>query len=114
MKKTRAIEDDWTPVWNQEFEFPLRVPELAILRIECLELDTTRNYDFGGQMCVPVSELRTGIRAVPLHGRKGIKYPSVKLLMRFEFEEPDSEVENEVENEVESDTVDEMLLNQEE
>ncbi|XP_010032979.2 phosphoinositide phospholipase C 2 [Eucalyptus grandis] len=98
MKRTEAMEDDWTPVWNEEFEFPLRVPELAILRIEALEFDTTRHHDFGGQMCVPVSELRTGIRAVPLHGRKGIKYPSVKLLMRFEFEEPDSEVENEVEN----------------
>ncbi|KAL3719906.1 hypothetical protein ACJRO7_004830 [Eucalyptus globulus] len=94
MKRTEAMEDDWTPVWNEEFEFPLRVPELAILRIEVLEYDTTRHHDFGGQTCLPVSELIAGIRAVPLHNRKGKRYRSVKLLMQFEFEEPDSETED--------------------
>ncbi|PSR71749.1 Phosphoinositide phospholipase, partial [Actinidia chinensis var. chinensis] len=34
MKKTKPIEDNWVPVWNEEFEFPLTVPELALLRIE--------------------------------------------------------------------------------
>jgi phosphatidylinositol phospholipase C delta len=41
--------------------------------------------DFGGQTCLPVWELRSGIRAIPLHSRKGDKYNNVKLLMRFEF-----------------------------
>ncbi|KAI6670924.1 hypothetical protein NL676_005809 [Syzygium grande] len=91
MRRTRAIEDDWTPVWNEEFEFPLTVPELAILRIEVLEYDTTGHHDFGGQTCLPVSELREGIRGVPLHSRKGVKYRSVKLLVRFEFLAPYSE-----------------------
>ncbi|KAF8394919.1 hypothetical protein HHK36_018858 [Tetracentron sinense] len=85
MKKTKAIEDNWTPVWNEEFEFPLTVPELALLRIEVLEYDLSATDDFGGQTCLPVSDLRTGIRAVPLCNHKGEKYPSVKLLMRFEF-----------------------------
>ncbi|XP_038711781.1 phosphoinositide phospholipase C 2-like isoform X5 [Tripterygium wilfordii] len=85
MNKTKAIEDQWKPVWNEEFEFPLRVPELAILRIEVREYDTSGNHDFGGQTCLPVSELRTGIRAVPLHNRKGDRYKSVRLLMGFEF-----------------------------
>ncbi|XP_010264635.1 PREDICTED: phosphoinositide phospholipase C 2 isoform X2 [Nelumbo nucifera] len=85
MKKTKTIEDDWTPVWDEEFEFPLTVPELALLRIEVHEYDMSEKDDFGGQTCLPVSELRTGIRAVPLHSRKGEKYSSVKLLMRFQF-----------------------------
>ncbi|KAK3022799.1 hypothetical protein RJ639_046901 [Escallonia herrerae] len=85
MKKTRTLEDNWIPNWNEEFEFPLRVPELALLRIEVHEYDMTEKDEFGGQMCLPVSELRSGIRAVPLHSRKGEKYKSVKLLMRFEF-----------------------------
>ncbi|XP_030524527.1 phosphoinositide phospholipase C 2-like [Rhodamnia argentea] len=93
MTSTKAIEDDWTPVWDEEFKFPLTVPELAILRIEVLEYDTTGHHDFGGQTCLPVSELREGIRAVPLHGRKGDRYRSVKLLMRFKFLEPSSELE---------------------
>ncbi|KAJ8769812.1 hypothetical protein K2173_007672 [Erythroxylum novogranatense] len=83
--KTRVIEDNWTPVWDEEFTFPLSVPELALLRIEVHEYDITDSDDFGGQTCLPVSELRQGIRAVPLFSRKGEKYNSVRLLMRFLF-----------------------------
>ncbi|MFG1552227.1 hypothetical protein ACDT19_14080, partial [Staphylococcus aureus] len=39
MKKTKAIEDNWAPSWNEEFEFPLTVPELALLRVEVHEYD---------------------------------------------------------------------------
>lgn len=85
MQKTKALEDDWTPAWNEEFEFPLTVPELAMLRIEVHEYDMSEKDDFGGQTCIPVTELRTGIRAVPLHDQKGEKYNNVKLLMRFQF-----------------------------
>lgn len=85
MKKTKAIEDNWIPTWDEEFEFPLTVPELALLRIEVHEYDMSEIDDFGGQTCLPVSELRTGVRAVTLHDQKGQKYPSVKLLMSFDF-----------------------------
>ncbi|XP_021295642.1 phosphoinositide phospholipase C 2-like [Herrania umbratica] len=85
MKKTKTLEDNWVPSWNEEFEFPLTVPELALLRIEVHEYDMSEKDDFGGQTCIPVSELRSGIRAVPLNSRKGDKYNSVKLLMRFEL-----------------------------
>ncbi|XP_043724315.1 phosphoinositide phospholipase C 6-like [Telopea speciosissima] len=85
MKETKTKEDDWNPVWEEEFTFPLTVPELALLRIEVYEYDMNERDDFGGQTCFPVSELRPGIRAVPLFNRKGEKYKSVKLLMMFEF-----------------------------
>ncbi|CAK8566484.1 unnamed protein product [Lathyrus sativus] len=85
MKKTKTIEDSWLPSWNEVFEFPLSVPELALLRIEVHEYDMSEKDDFGGQTCLPVWELRSGIRSVPLHSRKGVKYNNVKLLMRFEF-----------------------------
>ncbi|KAG8380820.1 hypothetical protein BUALT_Bualt06G0056200 [Buddleja alternifolia] len=85
-RKTRIIEDDWAPCWDEEFTFPLRVPELALLRIEVREYDRSEKDDFGGQTCFPVSELRTGIRAIPLYDKKGNKYKSVRLLMRFLFE----------------------------
>lgn len=84
-KKTKVLEDDWVPVWDEEFIFPLTVPELALLRIEVREYDMSEKDDFGGQTCLPISELRTGIRAVPLFDRKGEKLKSVKLLMRFNF-----------------------------
>lgn len=85
MKKTKKIEDSWTPVWNQDFIFPLTVPELAILRIEVHEYDMSEKDDFAGQICLPVSELKEGIRAVPLCDNKGEKYNSVRLLIRVEF-----------------------------
>lgn len=85
MKKTKKIEDDWTPVWDEEFTFPLTVPELALLRIEVHEYDMSEKDDFAGQTCLPVSELKQGIRAVPLFNHKGEKYNSARLLMRFDF-----------------------------
>lgn len=85
MKETKEVDDNWNPVWNEEFEFPLAVPELALLRIEIYEYDMSERDDFGGQTCLPVSDLRTGIRAVPLHNKEGVQYKSVKLLMHFEF-----------------------------
>ncbi|CAA3014199.1 phosphoinositide phospholipase C 6-like [Olea europaea subsp. europaea] len=85
-RKTRIIEDDWGPNWNEEFIFPLRIPELALLRIVVREHDMSDKDDFGGQTCLPVSELRPGIRAVPLYDKKGQKFKSVRLLMRFKFE----------------------------
>ncbi|CAD6216523.1 unnamed protein product [Miscanthus lutarioriparius] len=85
MKKTKAIEDNWMPVWEEEFSFPLTVPEIALLRVEVHEYDMSEKDDFGGQTVLPVSELRPGIRAVALFDRKGNKYNNVKLLMRFEF-----------------------------
>ncbi|GLT89185.1 hypothetical protein SLE2022_071800 [Rubroshorea leprosula] len=85
MKKTKPLEDNWIPAWNEDFEFPLTIPELALLRIEVHEYDMSEKDDFGGQTCLPVSELRRGIRAVPLYSLTGEKYNSVKLLVRFDF-----------------------------
>ncbi|KAF8108358.1 hypothetical protein N665_0111s0068 [Sinapis alba] len=85
-RKTRVIEDNWYPIWDEEFSFPLTVPELALLRIEVREYDMSDKDDFGGQTCLPVSELRPGIRSVPLYDKKGEKLKSVRLLMRFIFE----------------------------
>ncbi|KAK1396920.1 Phosphoinositide phospholipase C [Heracleum sosnowskyi] len=85
MKKSKTVKDTYIPNWNEEFEFPLTFPELALLRFEVHEYDMSEKDDFGGQTCLLVSELRSGIRAVPLHSKKGDKYNSVKVLLRFEF-----------------------------
>ncbi|KNA12040.1 hypothetical protein SOVF_129530 isoform B [Spinacia oleracea] len=79
--KTVPIEDQWVPLWNEEFEFQLTVPELALLRIEVRDYNMSRRHDFGGQTCLPISELQGGIRAIPLYNKKGEKYKYVKLLM---------------------------------
>ncbi|XVE59417.1 hypothetical protein DITRI_Ditri05aG0044700 [Diplodiscus trichospermus] len=88
-KKTKKRKGNWTPVWDEEFTFQLTVPEIALLRIEVHEYNMSEKDYFAGQTCLPVSELRPGIRAVPLFNRKGEKFTSLRLLMRFEFVEVD-------------------------
>ncbi|CAJ1860362.1 unnamed protein product [Sphenostylis stenocarpa] len=83
--KTSVRMDTWHPVWDEELKFELRVPELALLRIEVKDKDKGKD-DFAGQTCLPVSELRQGFRSVPLYDHKGKIFKSVKLLMRFKLE----------------------------
>ncbi|GLT52019.1 hypothetical protein SLA2020_253830 [Shorea laevis] len=85
MDETKKKNDNWTPVWDQEFTFALTVPKLALLRVEVRDRDEIDKDDFAGQTCLLVSELKQGIRAVPLYKKEGDKYDFVKLLMRFEF-----------------------------
>lgn len=84
-EKSKTVMDQWAPVWNEEFTFPLAVPELALLRIDVFDYDNTKINDFAGQTCLPVTELRSGIRAVPLHDKKGNRYKHTRLLMHFQF-----------------------------
>ncbi|GKU93372.1 hypothetical protein SLEP1_g6969 [Rubroshorea leprosula] len=85
MFETKIKEDKWSPVWDEEFKFELTVPELALLRVEVLDYDMSETNDFGGQTCLLVSELKQGIRAVPLYYKKGEKLNNARLLMRFDF-----------------------------
>lgn len=86
-KKTKVIMDNWFPVWNEEFDFPLTVPEIALLQIQVKDKDPTGKDDFAGQTCLPVSELKFGFRSVPLYNEKGEQFNSVKLLMCFQFDQ---------------------------
>uniref|UniRef100_A0A9I9DLW3 Phosphoinositide phospholipase C n=1 Tax=Cucumis melo TaxID=3656 RepID=A0A9I9DLW3_CUCME len=85
-RKTIPIENQWVPVWNEEFSFSISTPELALLQIVVRDHDTSGKDDFAGQTCLPVKELQSGIRAVPLYNKRGERYKHVKLLMRFDFQ----------------------------
>ncbi|KAF3562844.1 hypothetical protein DY000_02017837 [Brassica cretica] len=85
MKKTKKEENTWEPFWDEEFEFHLTVPELALLRVEVHDYNMPEKDDFSGQTCLPVAELRQGTRSVPLYDRKGERLVAVTLLMRFQF-----------------------------
>ncbi|KAJ1261410.1 hypothetical protein BS78_09G027600 [Paspalum vaginatum] len=86
MEQTKVMMDRWVPAWDHELgEFPLAVPELALLRVEVHESDNHQKDEFGGQTCLPVWELRPGIRSVRLCDHRGQALRSVRLLMRFEF-----------------------------
>ncbi|VVB09633.1 unnamed protein product [Arabis nemorensis] len=84
--RTEIDTDEWFPVWDKEFEFPLRVPELALLYITVKDYDSNTQNDFAGQTCLPLSELKPGIRTVRLHDRAGEVFKHVRLLVRFVLE----------------------------
>ncbi|KAG0624335.1 hypothetical protein M758_3G240700 [Ceratodon purpureus] len=82
-KQTSIIYNCNEPHWeNEHFEFPIRVPEIAVLRLECWEWDMG-NDDFVGQACIPIREMRYGIRSVALRSRSGTLRSS-KLLCHFQ------------------------------
>ncbi|KAL2630288.1 hypothetical protein R1flu_014974 [Riccia fluitans] len=84
--KTDPIEDDWNPRWEADFVFPIAVPELALLRVEVREYDMAGKDDFGGQTCIPLSEIKQGYRSLPLNDKKGNEWAGVRLFMHFELE----------------------------
>jgi phosphatidylinositol phospholipase C delta len=85
--RTQVVKNSWLPEWNEEFKFEVPAPELSVLRIEVNDDDKYGSHDFAGQTYLPISELRTGIRAVPLHDRRGVRYKSARLLMRFDLKD---------------------------
>jgi len=84
MKKTKVVEDSWTPTWDTEFEFPLTVPELALIRIEVKEEKYMKD-DFEGQSCLPISELKSGYRCVQVLDKKGFPLAGVRMLLHFQL-----------------------------
>ncbi|KAG6547346.1 hypothetical protein Mapa_011283 [Marchantia paleacea] len=85
-KKTQVATSNKEPHWEDEqFEFPIRVPDIAILRFEVWEYDRMNPDDFVGQACLPVNEIRSGIRVVQLRSKKG-KLRSSKLLCDLKLE----------------------------
>ncbi|CAI7780625.1 unnamed protein product [Closterium sp. NIES-53] len=76
-KKLDTCSDDWCPCWDgTTLEFPLILPELALLCIEVLEKDQF-NDEFAGQAVLPVASLKPGFRCVSLYDRKG--HPLVEV-----------------------------------
>uniref|UniRef100_A0A1J3CUU3 Phosphoinositide phospholipase C 8 n=1 Tax=Noccaea caerulescens TaxID=107243 RepID=A0A1J3CUU3_NOCCA len=83
VKKTKVQKNSWIPRWGEEFEFLLRSPDNASILFEVYDRDRFSRNDFAGKISLPVSELRMGIRAVPLYDKEGNQCVSARLLVRF-------------------------------
>lgn len=86
--RTETAVDQWFPIWKQEFLFQLSVPELALVWFRVQDYDNDTHNDFAGQTCLPLPELKSGIRAVRLHDRAGKPYKNSRLLVSFYFDPP--------------------------
>ncbi|CAI5995541.1 unnamed protein product [Closterium sp. NIES-64] len=101
-KKLDTCSDNWCPCWDSTtLEFPLILPELALLCIEVLEKDQF-NDEFAGQAVLPVASLKPGFRCVSLYDRKGHPLVEVageevvgpRLLCHFEMVSSNESIED--------------------
>ncbi|VVB09600.1 unnamed protein product [Arabis nemorensis] len=86
--RTETAVDQWFPIWKSEFLFQLSVPELALVWFRVQDFDSDTQNDFAGQTCLPLPELKSGVRAVRLHDRAGKAYKNTRLLVSFSFDPP--------------------------
>lgn len=51
----------FNPSWNENFQFDVYVPELAVVRFVIEDHDSTSDNEFIGQYTVPFSSLNMGM-----------------------------------------------------
>ena len=79
---TKLRDNGFNPVFNEEFELYIRVPEIAVLKI------TVNNgpADYIAHSFWPVKCLRTGIRSLPLKNDQDEVIKGSSLLCAFDIE----------------------------
>nr|XP_023842991.1 1-phosphatidylinositol 4,5-bisphosphate phosphodiesterase delta-1 [Salvelinus alpinus] len=83
-KETRSIENNgFNPMWNETFQFDIKVPELALVRFLVEDYDSTSQNDLIGQYCLPLTSLQNGYRHVPLLTKHGDVIPSAGLFVHL-------------------------------
>ncbi|XP_010740451.1 1-phosphatidylinositol 4,5-bisphosphate phosphodiesterase delta-1 isoform X1 [Larimichthys crocea] len=81
-KKTSAIENNgFNPSWNENFQFDVYVPDLAMVRFLIEDHDSTSDNEFVGQYTLPFNSLKMGYRHVPLLNKNGDILPSAGLFV---------------------------------
>ncbi|KAI4874670.1 hypothetical protein NFI96_010438 [Prochilodus magdalenae] len=81
-KETRHINNNgFNPMWNENFQFDLYVPELALVRFVVEDYDAVSNNDFIGQCTLPFTSLQSGYRHVPLFNKNGDLLSSAGLFV---------------------------------
>ncbi|MCI4390536.1 hypothetical protein PGIGA_G00123720 [Pangasianodon gigas] len=83
-RETQHIQNNgFNPMWNENFQFDLYVPELALVRFVVEDYDSVSSNDFIGQCTVPFTSLQTGYRHVPLYNQNGDLLSSAQLFVHL-------------------------------
>ncbi|XP_018124473.1 1-phosphatidylinositol 4,5-bisphosphate phosphodiesterase delta-1 isoform X2 [Xenopus laevis] len=81
-KQTQIMKNNgFNPTWNENFEFEIDVPALALLRIVVEDYDAASRNDFIGQFTVPLTGVKLGYRHIHLLSKNGDQYPSATLFV---------------------------------
>ncbi|KAM9719670.1 1-phosphatidylinositol 4,5-bisphosphate phosphodiesterase delta-1-like [Menidia menidia] len=83
-KETAPVSNNgFNPAWNENFQFDVYVPELALVRFLIEDHDSTSDNEFVGQYTLPFNSLQMGYRHVPLLDRNGNLLPSAGLFVHI-------------------------------
>ncbi|KAM7378865.1 hypothetical protein PAMP_004460 [Pampus punctatissimus] len=84
VKETNSVENNgFNPMWNENFQFDVYVPELALVRFIVEDYDSTSDNEFVAQYTLPFSSLQMGYRHVPLLNKNGDLLPSAGLFIHI-------------------------------
>lgn len=62
-----ALPVGFNPVWNENFKFVVRVPDLALVRFVVEDYDSTSQNDLVGQYTLPFSSMLNGESSFSSH-----------------------------------------------
>ncbi|XP_017276407.1 1-phosphatidylinositol 4,5-bisphosphate phosphodiesterase delta-1 isoform X2 [Kryptolebias marmoratus] len=83
-KVTSTVDNNgFNPAWNENFQFDVYVPELALVRFVIKDYDTTSDNEFVGQYTLPFNSLKMGYRHMPLFNKTGDLLPSAGLFVHI-------------------------------
>ncbi|XP_030629342.1 1-phosphatidylinositol 4,5-bisphosphate phosphodiesterase delta-1b isoform X2 [Chanos chanos] len=83
-KETEHIENNgFNPTWNENFQFDVYVPDLALVRFVVEDHDSTSDNEFIGQYTLPFKSLQNGYRHVPLLNKNGDILPAAGLFIHI-------------------------------
>ncbi|KAJ8349663.1 hypothetical protein SKAU_G00247930 [Synaphobranchus kaupii] len=83
-QETRYIDNNgFNPVWNDNLQFNIHVPELALIRFVVEDYDKTSKNDFVGQYTLPLTCIQQGYRHIHLLSKDGTSIPPASLFVHI-------------------------------
>jgi len=82
--KTKTVGNNgYNPVWNEEMNFTIGKPDIAVIFIQVWDEDKLSANDFIAYSAIPVTSLRSGYRSVQLYNSKFEALPDSSLLVHI-------------------------------
>ncbi|XP_034040030.1 1-phosphatidylinositol 4,5-bisphosphate phosphodiesterase delta-1-like isoform X2 [Thalassophryne amazonica] len=82
VKQTNPVNNNGlNPKWNENFQFDVYVPELALLHFTVEDHDSTSDNEFIAQYTLPLNSIKMGYRHVPLLNKNGDVLASAGLFV---------------------------------
>ncbi|XP_013381403.1 1-phosphatidylinositol 4,5-bisphosphate phosphodiesterase gamma-1 [Lingula anatina] len=95
--KTRTkVDNGFNPVWNDQCEFDIINPEVAMIRFVVQDEDMFGDPNFLGQASFPVKSIRPGYRSVPLTNGYSEPLELAALLVRVDMRNPTQSTDSDI------------------